>query len=676
MLSKTAILVLLGSLIAWTKGFPYQVETMDKNGFVIEQLGDIHMYDDSWKIMAFFNLTDFMADLGKIECYGKQVKELCELLKQHPTKSCNLIPEQLDWIIKETGSLGKLLPVKKPVNRRKRGILNFMGEIQSVMFGTLAASDGEFYNEQIRRLSENQIQQQDLIKKQTSVLKASVEAQKESIEAQEKQAKIFQRKMIELSNSLQQLMSRMNSEFQIVEGIQQLDELITYTILMAQKCRERFLHIVQALTSDQGGPNIPALVKPETLWKELKEVETRKHSDTSLPTPLAEDTLYQYYTIGNPKVGVNNGILIIKFEIPLINTQRFTIQKVTPIPIKMGGGLFSILVPEHDLLALATDGKSFADLTEHELGHCTKIPSKGYACPDLPIFMVDTNPSCDTAILTNNVKVMETCQSKVMKVNSELWLTLQSKYAWVFTVNTPTNAILTTENNEKYYTTLKDSGILTLKPGTRLDTEGVHIKAPTHGLLEVNMKFVSSNKVPTFKIDAFKDIKINIPTAPQLIKFSTLEKLQKITMDIEELEKLEDRPLLKMLQGKESGIQYYASMAGGVAIMIIVVFIIWKCRCCSVLSCICERRTKSKTNIKRRNKPEIEIIHLPEINNTAKIQRTTQEIPQEDIYETPIKLMRTVSKPPTEMPPEPPRNLLNTLCSIYKIENRTMGTII
>lgn len=86
------------------------------------------------------------------------------------------------------------------------------------------------------------------------------------------------------------------------------------------------------------------------------------------------NSLIQYYKIGSPKIGMVDWTLIIKFEIPLVGRAKFLVIKIAPALIKKGKGLFSMLVPSHDIVALAEDGKSFAMLKEGELNHCVKIP--------------------------------------------------------------------------------------------------------------------------------------------------------------------------------------------------------------------------------------------------------------------------------------------------------------
>jgi hypothetical protein len=39
--------------------------------------------------------------------------------------------------------------------RRRRGVLNFVGQISKILFGTLDENDADYYDEQIRKFEEN-----------------------------------------------------------------------------------------------------------------------------------------------------------------------------------------------------------------------------------------------------------------------------------------------------------------------------------------------------------------------------------------------------------------------------------------------------------------------------------------------------------------------------------------
>lgn len=83
-------------------------------------------------------------------------------------------------------------------------------------------------------------------------------------------------------------------------------------------------------------------------------------------------------------------------------------------------------------MAISEDMGSFSDISESEL---IVIVLKFYYC---------------TAILTNITKLMSFCQNRVLRIESELWLTLHSKTSWIFSVNNPTIAEISTEYGEKY----------------------------------------------------------------------------------------------------------------------------------------------------------------------------------------------------------------------------------
>lgn len=141
-----------------------------------------------------------------------------------------------------------MLPTNTSANHRgKRGVLNFVGEIQSILFGTLAQSDGQYFNEQIDRLTKNQIQQNDLIKKQTTIIMSSIEAQQEAIRTQELQSKIFQAKMDQLGRTMGQMLTSINAEFRWVENLQDLDELIILTYLWSRSNVKKGFNVLYKL---------------------------------------------------------------------------------------------------------------------------------------------------------------------------------------------------------------------------------------------------------------------------------------------------------------------------------------------------------------------------------------------------------------------------------------------
>jgi hypothetical protein len=58
--------------------------------------------------------------------------------------------------------------------RSKRGILNFVGEISKILFGTLMQSDARNYNQQITELEKEQKEFLHLSKEQMTVIKTTI----------------------------------------------------------------------------------------------------------------------------------------------------------------------------------------------------------------------------------------------------------------------------------------------------------------------------------------------------------------------------------------------------------------------------------------------------------------------------------------------------------------------
>jgi hypothetical protein len=61
-------------------------------------------------------------------------------------------------------------------SRLRGGILNFVGEINKVLFGTLDENDADYYDEEIRRFERNSDDTTDLLKQQVYVIKSTLGA--------------------------------------------------------------------------------------------------------------------------------------------------------------------------------------------------------------------------------------------------------------------------------------------------------------------------------------------------------------------------------------------------------------------------------------------------------------------------------------------------------------------
>jgi len=76
-----------------------------------------------------------------------------------------------------TDSVGR----KYENSRLRRGILNFVGEINKVLFGTLDENDADHYIEQIRRLKKNSNDNTELLPQQLYVIMSTLRALNETL---------------------------------------------------------------------------------------------------------------------------------------------------------------------------------------------------------------------------------------------------------------------------------------------------------------------------------------------------------------------------------------------------------------------------------------------------------------------------------------------------------------
>jgi len=72
--------------------------------------------------------------------------------------------------------LTDLIVDKNGETRRRRGVLNFVGEISKILFGTLDENGAEYYDEHIRQFERDSDDTAELLKQQVYVIKSTLGA--------------------------------------------------------------------------------------------------------------------------------------------------------------------------------------------------------------------------------------------------------------------------------------------------------------------------------------------------------------------------------------------------------------------------------------------------------------------------------------------------------------------
>jgi hypothetical protein len=133
----------------------YQIENYGESpGLYYEQLGDTTLYNTEWKTVIYVTLGQSDHEIDQLGQYIDHVNQLCHATEIQNWTDCNhfntLSTEAFRRIKASENLLRELVGIDKKHLRRRRGALNFVGEIRKILFGTLDSDDADYYNEQIK----------------------------------------------------------------------------------------------------------------------------------------------------------------------------------------------------------------------------------------------------------------------------------------------------------------------------------------------------------------------------------------------------------------------------------------------------------------------------------------------------------------------------------------------
>lgn len=132
----------------------------------------VHYITQSGRLIVHVDLKETNSEIERVNslCHATEVRNWtdCNHFREMAKDSFNRILKSEEQVVKELIGDGQSL------TRKRRGILNFVGEISKILLGTLDNDDAEYYNEQIRRSEDNSEDLTSLMKQQLSIVKASL----------------------------------------------------------------------------------------------------------------------------------------------------------------------------------------------------------------------------------------------------------------------------------------------------------------------------------------------------------------------------------------------------------------------------------------------------------------------------------------------------------------------
>jgi hypothetical protein len=184
--------------------------------------GNVNLYTTMWKTIVYVDLNAEDLEVDALGLYINHVDRLCNSTEVKNWTGCSQFREAVTDRFRHLRSSESLLMemVGKEYgeSRQRRGIMNFIGEISKVLFGTLDENDADYYDAHIRKFEANSDDTTELLKQQVCVLKTTLGAFNDTLRDVEYNDKLLRKGMIDIQNYLDTLSSETARKFSIFKA--------------------------------------------------------------------------------------------------------------------------------------------------------------------------------------------------------------------------------------------------------------------------------------------------------------------------------------------------------------------------------------------------------------------------------------------------------------------------
>jgi len=214
------------------------------------------------------------------------------------------------------GILADVIGNKDGESRWRRGILNFVGEISKVIFGTLDENYAEYYDEQIRQFERNSEDTTELLKHQIYVIKSTLGALNVTLSDIAHNDKLVKQGLVDIQTYLDSLSSETAPKLAIFEAKFIIETHITQVNNTLTLLQTNIDLLLDSVLHAQAGKVQPQLVPPRLL-ESLRESQASLLRDTILPFAQSAGSTSLVYKVCDVQVYIQNGRLSYILSIPL-----------------------------------------------------------------------------------------------------------------------------------------------------------------------------------------------------------------------------------------------------------------------------------------------------------------------------------------------------------------------
>ncbi|AIU41354.1 F [Sucra jujuba nucleopolyhedrovirus] len=301
--------------------------------------------------------------------------------------------------------------------RHKRGLLNFVGNVDKFLFGVMDQNDADLLHKIARQSNANDYQVKQLT---DELIKLSNYVEHSSCVEQHK---------TDLCVYLDAKMNLFQTQINEIENL--------------------YARLDRAVDDALNDKINDMIMTPKRLLEQLISVSTRLPAKMKWPVDLKLENMHQLINNGVLKIHVfitRERKLLFILEVPLIGHETYDVYQVVPIPF-CNNSKCAVIVPDSKYLALSTDRRNYVRLDDDATSVC-KANSNSLLCYKPRISHdADKAALCDIKILLDIESgggvndLAKDCDVRIGKFDPEIFYPISYYNHWLYVLQEKTRLV-------------------------------------------------------------------------------------------------------------------------------------------------------------------------------------------------------------------------------------------
>lgn len=407
---------------------------VNPSGIYFHSVNNLRVHNSYWRFLTYVNITNYDEKYQKINNMINQIGKSCELGKSLEIESvqhtCSQYKYQANNFLAEISNniehVMRIIEPPKEKDRNKRGLMNIVGRVANVLFGTCDDVDAKYFYDKIRELEISKSRISRLTETQTQIMQSIISNVNSSLLEMEK----AQVNLVDKYNYLAHEMQVEKIHIGILEFETALEEQVSLLNLIFTQYTFETENLVNIVNMAIQGLVHSSILDVKTLKNQIKYVKTQLPIGEGIPVNLDDSGVSELLRLTTTNVVCIKDVLIFNIEIPLVNSYEFKLYKTIPLPINLFNNTYVTIVPTTQYIAIEKSRLYYIEFSEVQLSKCKQI-TQTLVCPyDHQLHHLDN--SCELMIFRKPGVIPDSCNLRNVNFNFSIWHRLENTNSWIY----------------------------------------------------------------------------------------------------------------------------------------------------------------------------------------------------------------------------------------------------